>query len=89
MPAFGGEPTSYTKNATFTIGSMSGVYSTGLIDEVAVWDRALTQDEIDWLYNSGSGRTYADLSGGGGDTRARLLGGDLFLTPLTGRMLVQ
>jgi hypothetical protein len=28
----------------------------GLIDDVAVWDRALTQQEIDWLYNAGSGR---------------------------------
>lgn len=33
----------------------------GMIDEVAIWKRVLTADEITWLYNSGAGRTYTDL----------------------------
>ncbi len=33
----------------------------GYIDEVAMWRKALTADELEWLYNSGNGRTYADL----------------------------
>lgn len=31
------------------------------LDEWSVWQRALTDGELDWLYNSGAGRTYADL----------------------------
>lgn len=38
----------------------------GGIDEVGVWSSVLTDDNITWLYNSGSGRSYADISGGGG-----------------------
>jgi hypothetical protein len=34
----------------------------GLIDDVAVWGRALTQQEIDWLYNGGNGNSV--LGGG-------------------------
>lgn len=33
----------------------------GLIDDVAVWDRALSQAEIDYLYNGGTGNTPAGL----------------------------
>lgn len=37
----------------------------GLIDEVAIFNDVLTSgasSEIEWLYNSGNGRSYADLS---------------------------
>lgn len=34
----------------------------GLIDEVAVWGRVLTQSEVAQLYNSGNGITYSDLT---------------------------
>lgn len=37
----------------------------GKIDEVCMYKRVLTTDELTWLYNSGAGRTYADLAGGG------------------------
>lgn len=40
----------------------------GNIDEVGFWKKALTLDERTWLYNSGSGRSYADIvaeAGGG------------------------
>ena len=33
----------------------------GKLDEVAIWNRPLTAEEITWLYNSGSGRAYGDL----------------------------
>lgn len=33
----------------------------GIADSIGFWDRLLTQDEINWLYNSGSGRAYSDL----------------------------
>ncbi len=43
------------------IGS-GGRYFDGLIDEVGLWERALTSTEITWLYNSGAGRSYAEFS---------------------------
>lgn len=33
----------------------------GLIDEVGIWKKKLTADEITWLYNAGAGRSYADI----------------------------
>lgn len=44
----------------FFIGNMSSgsVVTNGYIDEVAVYTRALSQTDIDSLYNSGSGTTY-------------------------------
>ena len=33
----------------------------GDVDEISLWDDALTPAEISWLYNSGSGRAYSDL----------------------------
>ena len=37
-----------------------GYYWHGIIDEVGVWDRALTSSEVSELYNSGNGKTYFD-----------------------------
>jgi len=45
----------------FSIGSgasSSGNYWKGEVDEFGLWERLLTQDEIDQLYNSGNGLTY-------------------------------
>lgn len=36
----------------------------GLIDEVAFWKKVLTADERIFLYNSGIGRTYAEIQAG-------------------------
>lgn len=51
---------SYTHVTTFKIGlyQASGWWLpyAGLIDDVGIWDRALTQDEVSWLYNNGIGR---------------------------------
>lgn len=34
------------------------------LDEWALFSAALSDDELAWLYNSGAGRTYAELAGG-------------------------
>lgn len=50
-----------TSSTAFQIGSRtSGTaeYFDGLIDEVAVWDRYLSDAEYNTLYNSGTGTTY-------------------------------
>jgi hypothetical protein len=33
----------------------------GLIDEVLIFDRKLTSEEVSWLYNEGNGRKYIDI----------------------------
>lgn len=38
----------------------------GVMDEWGFWDRILTSAELDELYNSGAGVSYADIAGGGG-----------------------
>lgn len=47
-------------------GPTNGQYLGGLMDEVAIFSEVLSDDNRDWLYNSGSGRSYSDISGGGG-----------------------
>lgn len=45
--------------APFTVGQAeSAGYYDGLLDELGIWSRILTSDEITALYNSGSGLTY-------------------------------
>lgn len=40
-------------------------YWDGGIDEFGIWDKVLTSTEVSDLYNSGSGLSYADITGGG------------------------
>jgi RHS repeat-associated protein len=40
----------------------SGAYTDGVLDEVAIYKRVLTQSEIYWLYNNGNGRTYTEVN---------------------------
>jgi hypothetical protein len=47
------------------VGNSNASYD-GLMDEVGVWGRVLTSSERTELYNSGNGRDYAYISGGGG-----------------------
>lgn len=58
----------------FAIGARSNSTSffDGLIDEVGFWKKCLGSDERTWLYNSGNGRSYADIVGeaGGADAIA-------------------
>ncbi|MFH0862080.1 MAG: LamG-like jellyroll fold domain-containing protein [Candidatus Altiarchaeota archaeon] len=51
----------------FNIGDLSG-YFNGRLDEVAIWERALTQGEIDQLYGGGSGGSACYLTGPDGIT---------------------
>lgn len=54
-----------TGSGNFYIGAeSSGAFFDGDIDEVRYWDRVLTGDEITFLYNSGSGKSYSDVSVG-------------------------
>jgi hypothetical protein len=45
----------------FTVGGNEGgnEYFDGIVDELGIWDKALSTDEITELYNSGNGYTYA------------------------------
>lgn len=45
-------------NYPLNLGSRTAVdcFFDGRLDEVAIWSRALTTDEIAWLYNGGTGR---------------------------------
>ncbi|MBL0320488.1 MAG: LamG domain-containing protein [Alphaproteobacteria bacterium] len=43
----------------FCIGSRNGsAFYDGIIDECGIWDKVLTQSEIDQLYNGGAGLAY-------------------------------
>jgi hypothetical protein len=54
--------TSTTPVVNVQIGNGTGWETwDGLIDEVGLWSRILTADEITWLYNSGSGRSYTEI----------------------------
>lgn len=49
------------------LGNSFNGYFGGRMKKALLYEgRILTTDEIDWLYNSGTPRSYADLSGGGG-----------------------
>lgn len=53
--------------AEFRIGDRQGSTSlpwNGRVDQVMFWKRTLTSDERTWLYNSGSGRTVAQVVAG-------------------------
>ena len=50
---------SNTANITLGKYGLSPLTYTGLMDEMGIWNRALTADEITALYNSGNGLTYA------------------------------
>lgn len=51
-----------TSASSFAIGAMgSFFYFNGCIDQVSPWARKLTAGERTWLWNGGSGRSYASL----------------------------
>jgi hypothetical protein len=63
-------PVSYSSDvfsdntAPFLIGENAfGQYWDGLVDQVGFWRRALSGAELDELYNSGSGLSYAAMAG--------------------------
>jgi hypothetical protein len=59
----------FNSGTNFNIGALNGTtFWNGLIRRVRTWDRVTTTDEDTWLYNAGTGRSYADLQAGmGGD----------------------
>lgn len=53
-----GTMTNTSRNLYIGVEAGSGNWWNGIIDEVGIWSRALTSDEISTLYNSGNGLTY-------------------------------
>lgn len=64
--------TAFTSDVTdgtsvFEVGRSAGVgggYWDGIIDEIGLWKRELSQDEITDLYNAGAGLPFEDFGGG-------------------------
>lgn len=57
--------TMYNGSVSFYMGTRTNTnlgYFDGMIDEAIIYSRVLTTDEIDWLYNSGSGRACSDIN---------------------------
>lgn len=56
------------KSNAFRIGEAGSTsrYADGLFAYCGVWGRVLTSDEVTELYNSGAGRDYDYITGGGG-----------------------
>jgi hypothetical protein len=56
----------YDSTAAFRLGTNGGSswFLDGDLDQVGFWKRVLTSDERTYLYNSGAGRSYADLTSG-------------------------
>ena len=54
----------FDSNAPFRLGGRSDGPEDflGLLDQVAFFNRLLTTDEIDWMYNSGNGRSYSEIA---------------------------
>jgi hypothetical protein len=51
--------------SSFRLGDQNASgYFDGLMAKVGVWKKVLTTDERTWLYNSGTGRTYAQIVAG-------------------------
>ena len=57
-----GKTGSLNASADFTLANRSGLYFNGSMDSFGFWNRALTAAEVSSLYNSGSGKTYSDLT---------------------------
>lgn len=65
--AYSGGCHASTADITIGLRNNTGVlnYGDGLHDEVCVYRKALSADEITWLYNGGAGRSYAATAGAG------------------------
>lgn len=49
----------------YDTSSGNGFETDGIIDEFAVWNRSLTDSDVNSLWNGGSGRSYAFITGSG------------------------
>jgi hypothetical protein len=81
------------RTAPFRIGAVgstaSGIHMDGLINRLGFWKRVLTSAERTELYNGGSGRNYAYITGGSSatfsaDRPSVLTGSGTVVVPLTG-----
>ena len=71
----------------FTLGSIfdgTSSYVDGLMDEVAFYKRLLTPAEKTWLYNSGAGRAYSEVTAPTLGTIASLTAVDITANPVVG-----
>lgn len=64
IPAAVRDPNGTAGDQNLRIGSYNAESTNsaiGRFDSMAIFNKALTADEITWLYNSGNGRAYSDL----------------------------
>ena len=58
-------PAVFNGTGPFQMGALGvtggSLYWDGLLDEIGYWNRRLTAVEIAWLYNGGTGRSYAEI----------------------------
>ncbi len=89
-PVTTSDPTGPTADATrFTIGEyppLAGIYFDGLIDEAGFWKRDIRADLAE-LYNGGSGRDYAYITGGGASFTLTADAGSVILTGTAASLL--
>lgn len=45
----------------FLIGGLFNQFSDAIIDEFSMWNKNISMATVDWLYNDGDGRSYADV----------------------------
>lgn len=53
--------TENTGSSDLWLNRVGNSYGDTQVDEACIYTRALSSDEVGWLYNSGNGRAYADL----------------------------
>ena len=59
--------------AWFNREGVSAYFFNGTIDEVGIFDKELTSDEVSYLYNSGAGRSYESITFGQTSVTVNLL----------------
>ena len=65
--------TAYSVDARFQVGARKAFFFNGKIDEIAAWNRELTPNEVDSLYDSGVGKQYPFLGEGSGGDSLRMI----------------
>jgi len=48
-------------NDEFRVGRLSNLYLSGGVDELSIYNHAISRVQEAWLYNLGNGRSYADI----------------------------
>jgi hypothetical protein len=54
----------FSGTSKLTVGSQGGVnnFYKGSLDEIAIFNKSLSADEIAWMFNEGAGRRYCDVA---------------------------